>query len=53
MAAEHLHRYVDQLLEAGPAGRTRLGTQFKVSQRRNVSASAAQAEALMLLLSPP
>lgn len=31
VAAEHLHRYVDELLKAGQAGRTRLEKQFKVS----------------------
>uniref|UniRef100_H3BZ23 protein-tyrosine-phosphatase n=1 Tax=Tetraodon nigroviridis TaxID=99883 RepID=H3BZ23_TETNG len=45
VAAEHLHRYVDQLLEAGPAGRTRLGTQFKLLCR---SASACDRSAALL-----
>ena len=31
VGAAHLNRYVDELLSPGPAGRTRLDKQFKVS----------------------
>lgn len=31
VAAAHLHKYVDELLTPGPAGRTRLDRQFKAS----------------------
>lgn len=32
VTAAHLHKYVDELLTPGPAGRTRLDRQFKVSR---------------------
>uniref|UniRef100_A0A4W6DR49 protein-tyrosine-phosphatase n=1 Tax=Lates calcarifer TaxID=8187 RepID=A0A4W6DR49_LATCA len=37
VVAAHLYRYVDELLTPGPAGRTRLDKQFKVSNWPNTS----------------